>query len=54
MTRTQECGVRRGERETKVEAFGNLEFFQVWDEMCAGSGGSTVAVKSSGEEDLDR
>jgi hypothetical protein len=47
MERTQVKELRREER-TKVEAFGNLEFFQA-GRKCASSGGSTAAVRSAGE-----
>jgi hypothetical protein len=39
--------------EAKVEAFENVKFFQVQEESAGSSRGSTVAVRSAREEDLD-
>jgi hypothetical protein len=51
--RSSSKGVRRERKKTKVEAFENLKFFQVWEESAQKLRRSTT-VGSAGERDLDR
>jgi hypothetical protein len=44
----------QGRKEAKVEAFGSVEFFQVWEESLDAQEGATGTVDQAEKADLDR